>query len=120
MYEEHHIYGAIEAEKLLQGLSYPQEKIEIIKDCILCHRGSVRKEQKTKEAVCVASADAMAHIDQVTSLLHLAYYQRGMDVNEGAEWVSRKIERSWNKLCPEAKEIMQEKYKSAKMVLESY
>jgi len=118
MYEEHHIYGAIEAEKLLQGLEYPQEKIEIIKDCILCHRGSVRKEQKTKEAVCVASADAMAHIDQVPSLLHLAYYQRGMDVKEGEEWVSRKIERSWNKLCPEAKEIMKEKYESAKMVLE--
>jgi 8-oxo-dGTP diphosphatase len=118
MYEEHHIYGAIEAQKLLQGLNYPQEKIDIIKDCIICHRGSVKKEQKTKEAVCVASADAMAHIDQVPSLLHLAYYNRKMDVKDGAEWVSRKIERSFNKLCPEAKDIMKEKYESAKVVLE--
>ncbi len=117
MYEEHHIYGAIEAERILKELDYPQEKTMIIKDCILCHRGSVRKEQKTKEAVCVASADAMAHIDQVPSLLHLVYHNRKMDVKEGAEWVSRKIERSWNKLCPEAKEIMKEKYDSAKMVL---
>lgn len=118
MYEEHHIYGAIEAEKILQGLDYPQERIEIIKDCIICHRGSVKKEQKTKEAICVASADAMAHIDQVPSLLHLAYHNRKMDVKEGAEWVSRKIERSWNKLCPEAKDIMEKKYESAKVVLE--
>lgn len=118
MYAEHHIYGAIEAEKILQGLEYPQEKIEIIKDCIICHRGSIRKEQKTKEAICVASADAMAHIDQVPSLLHLAYHNRSMDVKEGAEWVSRKIERSWNKLCPEAKDIMKKKYESAKVVLE--
>ncbi|WP_243129214.1 HD domain-containing protein [Hathewaya massiliensis] len=117
MYEEHHIYGAIEAEKILKELDYPQEKIEVIKDCILCHRGSVRKKQKTKEAVCVASADAMAHIDQVPSLLHLVYHNRKMDVKEGAEWVSRKLERSWNKLCPEAKEIMKEKYESAKVVL---
>jgi nucleoside triphosphatase YtkD len=117
MYEEHHIYGVIEAEKILKELDYPQEKIEVIKDCILCHRGSVRKDQKTKEAVCVASADAMAHIDQVPSLLHLAYHNRNMDVKEGAEWVSRKIERSFNKLCPEAKEIMKEKYESAKVVL---
>jgi 8-oxo-dGTP diphosphatase len=120
MYAEHHIYGAIEAEKILQGLDYPQEKIEIIKDCIICHRGSVRKEQKTKEAICVASADAMAHIDQVPSLLHLAYHNRNMDVKEGAEWVSSKIERSFNKLCPEAKDIMKEKYESAKMVLKSW
>ncbi|MBZ9689314.1 HD domain-containing protein [Clostridium estertheticum] len=118
MYEEHHIYGAIEAEKILKGLDYPREKIEIIKDCILCHRGSVRMQQKTKEAICVASADAMAHIDQVPSLLHLAYYNRKMDVKEGAEWVGRKIERSWNKLCPEAKEIMMKKYECAKVVLE--
>ena len=117
MYEEHHIYGAIEAERILKELDYPQEKIEIIKDCILCHRGSIRKEQKTKEAICVASADAMAHIDQVPSLLHLVYHNRKMDVKEGAEWVNRKIERSWNKLCPEAKEIMKKKYESAKVVL---
>ncbi|GKX65883.1 HD domain-containing protein [Inconstantimicrobium mannanitabidum] len=118
MYEEHHIYGAIEAERILKELDYPEEKIEIIKDCILCHRGSVRKEQTTKEAICVASADAMAHIDQVPSLLHLAYCNRGMEVKEGAKWVSKKIQRSWNKLCPEAKEIMEQKYQSAKMILE--
>ncbi|WP_308011344.1 HD domain-containing protein [Clostridium tagluense] len=118
MYEQHHIYGAIEAEKILKELDYPKEKIEIIKDCILCHRGSVKKQQKTKEAVCIASADAMAHIDQVPSLLHLAYHNKKMEVKEGAEWVSGKIERSWNKLCPEAKEIMKRKYECAKVVLE--
>lgn len=117
MYEEHHMYGAIEAQKLLQGLNYPQEKIDIIKDCIICHRGSVKRIQKTKEAICVASADAMAHIDQIPSLLHLAYHNRKMNVQDGSDWVSRKIERSFNKLCPEAKEIMKEKYESAKVIL---
>lgn len=37
----------------------------------------------------------MAHIGQIHSLLHLVYYKRKMDVNEGANWVSDKIERSW-------------------------
>jgi uncharacterized protein len=59
----------------------------------------------------------MAHIDQVPSLLHLVYYKRKMDVSEGANWVSAKIERSWNKLCPEAKEIIKEKYESAQIIL---
>lgn len=40
-----------------------------------------------------------------------------MDVKEVAAWISRKIERSWNKLCPEAKDIINEKYESVKVVL---
>lgn len=119
MYKEHHIYGAIEAEKLLKMLNYPEERIKKIKNCIYEHRGSVPLERTTIESVCVASADAMAHIDQVPSLLHLVYSRRKMDVKEGAKWVSEKIERSWNKLCPEAKEIINNKYESAKIVLKS-
>jgi uncharacterized protein len=42
-----------------------------------------------------------------------------MGVREGADWVSEKLERSWNKLCPEAKEIIKGKYESAKAVLKS-
>jgi len=60
----------------------------------------------------------MAHIDQVPSLLHLAYCKREMEISEGAKWVSEKLERSWNKLCPEAKGIIKDKYECAKIVLE--
>ncbi|MGH4120264.1 HD domain-containing protein [Clostridium sp.] len=119
MYKEHHIYGAIEAEEILKGFDYPEERINIIKDCIIQHRGSVPLEKTTKESICLASADAMAHIDQIPSLLHLVYYKRKMEVSEGANWVSEKIERSWNKLCPEAKEIIRDKYESTKIVLKN-
>ena len=119
MRNEHHIYGAIEAEKILKGFNYPEERISKIKDCIIQHRGSVPLERTTKESICIASADAMAHIDQVPSLLHLVYYKRKMEVSEGANWVSEKIERSWNKLCPEGKEIIKDKYESAQIVLKS-
>jgi len=117
MYKEHHIYGAIEAERILKGFNYPEDRITRIKECIIQHRGSVTLERTTKESICVASADAMAHIDQVPSLLHLAYCKREMEISEGAKWVSEKLERSWNKLCPEAKEIIKDKYECAKIVL---
>ena len=117
MYKEHHIYGAIEAERILQGFNYPEDRITRIKECIIQHRGSVILEKTTKESICVASADAMAHIDQVPSLLHLAYCKRKMEISEGAKWVSEKLERSWKKLCPEAKEIIKDKYECAKIVL---
>ncbi len=61
--------------------------------------------------------DAMAHIAQLPSLLYLAYVQHQMTIDEGSKWVRDELQRSWNKLCPEAQEIMREQYHSALKVL---
>ena len=114
---EHHIHGAEQAQHILEGFGYPQDKIERVKDCILQHRGSVPMERLTPEAECVASADAMTHLFQVPSLLHLAYVNHGLGIDEGKEWVLSKIERSMKKLCPEAKEMIHEHYLKVKEVL---
>ena len=79
--------------------------------------GSIELNKSTKESICVASADAMAHIDQVPSLLHLAYCKKMMGVSEGAAWVLNKIQRIYNKICPEAKELIGWKYESSIKVL---
>lgn len=115
--EEHHVHGSVEAELLLKKYDYPQAKIEKVKDCILNHRGSIASNRHTAEAECVASADAMAHIFQVTSLLHLAYVKHGMGIEEGRIWVLNKIERSMKKLNPAASELIFEHYQKIKEVL---
>jgi len=102
----------------LQKHGYPRATILAVKECIASHRASTRAEQRTKEAICLASADAMAHIAQIPSLLYLAYVQHQMTIDEGNMWVQEKLKRSWNKLCPEARELMQEHYQSALKVLE--
>jgi hypothetical protein len=117
MYEDHHLHRPREAEVLLQELSYPRATILAVKECSASHRGSQGTQQRTKEAICLASADAMAHIAQLPSLLYLAYVQHQMTIDEGSTWVRDKVQRSWNKLCPEAREIMQEQYESALTVL---
>lgn len=117
MTKEHHIHGAAEAQRILERYSYPQERIEQVKNCILQHRGSVPMERLTPEAECIASADAMTHVLQVPSLLHLAYVNHGMGIDEGKQWVLSKIERSMAKLCPEAKEMIQEHYIKVRDVL---
>ncbi len=117
MAEEHHIYGAAEAQRILGEFNYPQEKIQKVKDCIITHRGSVPMKKLSQEAECIASADAMTHVFNVPSLLHLAYVQHGMGIDEGKEWVLNKIERSMNKLCPEAMEIVYEQYLKVRDVL---
>ncbi|MHB1392977.1 MAG: HD domain-containing protein [Clostridia bacterium] len=115
--EEHHIHGAIEAERILVKYGYSPEKIEKVKHCIMSHRGSILSERKSPEAECIASADAMSHIVQTASLLHLAYAKHCMTIDEGKVWVLNKLERSWNKLCPEAREVVCDDYLCAKKIL---
>jgi putative nucleotidyltransferase with HDIG domain len=117
-FEKHHIYGAKEAEKILKKLGYPQEKIEKVKHCILAHRGKTQIKRETIEAECVASADAMAHFNAIPSLFYLAYVKHKMDMDTGAKWLRNKLKRSWDKLQPEAKELVRDKYEASKKIIE--
>ncbi len=114
---EHHLHSAAEARRLLTALEYPSERAEKVAACIVTHRASQGLVPETLEARCLASADAVAHIAQVPSLLHLAYVRKGLSVDEGAAWVSAKLVRSYGKLCPEAKVLLDEHYSVALKVL---
>jgi uncharacterized protein len=114
---DHHLHGAAEAEQVLRTLEYPEAKIAAVKHCIITHRGSVNVERTTPEAICLASADAMAHIDQTPSLLYLAFVQLNHTIDDGSEWVRQKLVRSWNKLCPEARQLIQPKYEAVQLLL---
>lgn len=115
---EHHLHSAQEAEKILRSLGYPEDTITAVKQCIVSHRGSINLEKQTAEAICLASADAIAHIDQIPSLFYLVFVQHQMDIDEGTAWIKAKLERSWNKLCPEGKEMIKEKYEAAKKIVQ--
>ena len=114
---EHHRHGAALARGLLKTLDYPAERAEHVAACILTHRASQGLEPQTLEASVLASADAMAHIAQVPSLLYLAYVRKGLGVDEGAAWVGAKLGRSYQKLMPEAKTLIAERYRAALKVL---
>ena len=115
---DHHLHSAQEADKILRSFGYPEDKITAIKQCIVSHRGSINIEKQTAEAICLASADAIAHIDQIPSLFYLVFVQHQMDIDEGTARVRAKLERSWNKLCPEGKEMIKDKYEAAKKIVQ--
>ena len=119
LYEDHHIHGAELAEQILKEFDYPQNKIEQVKHCILCHRGSKAAQKLTKEALCVADADSMAHFDSISSLFYLAFFSHKMNIDEANNWLMQKLERSWNKLSPQAKDIIKDKYEASKIMLGS-
>lgn len=114
MTAEHHIYGAQEAETLLKRLGYSDDKIQQVKTCIYCHRGSVPVEKPTRESVCVSDADAMSHFAAIPSLYYLAFTKHGMGIDEANAWLSAKLERSWQKLSPEGKDLVRNQYESFK------
>ena len=110
LYSQHHIYGPIEAEKLLKSFGYPEERIAAVQHCIATHRASVASERQTVEAQCLADADAIAHIEQVPSLMRMVFVEQGLDIDSGTRWVRAKLERSWQKLSLQAREMMYDKY----------
>ncbi len=114
--ENHHIVGAIEAENILKKYMYPIEKIELVKNCILNHRSSVINNKETLEEKCIASADAIAHINQIPSLFYASYIHLEMSIDKGQELVYKKIERDWNKLCEEGKKMIEEKYEAFRIL----
>ena len=115
--ENHHIIGAEIAEKLLNQYELDFDKIELIKKCILNHRGSVLKDKTTPEEVCVADSDAMAHFFSVPSLLRMVYVEKGLSIDDGADFVLKKLMRSYNKLSNKGKQIITPQYEAAKILL---
>jgi len=116
-YDNHHVSGGKYSEKILLEYGYPLEKIEKVKHCILAHRGSRTIARETVEAECIADADALSHFDNLSSLFNLALVRRKLNIDDAKTFVRDKLERSWNKLTPKAKEIIKSKYEAAMLLL---
>jgi uncharacterized protein len=117
-YKNHHISGAETAGQFLKAKGYPEEKIANVKHCINAHRGSKSIPRETKEAMCIADADAMSHFDSIGSLFRLALISLKLPEAEANVYVYEKLKRSWNKLTPEAKEIIKPRYDAAMIILQ--
>lgn len=115
--EEHNIYGAEIAEELLTKLNYPKEKIECVKSCVLNHRGFKDRPRNTIEEQCVADADVIAHFDCIPSLFALAYKEMNLPIQDGAEYVKKKLERDFNKLSAISRELLKDRYENIIKVL---
>lgn len=115
--EEHHIIGAEIAEEILIKENYPKERIELIKKCILNHRGSRLADKNTNEEVCIADADAMAHFYSIPSLFSMVYREKKLSIDEGSKFIMSKLDRSYNKMSEKGKVLVKAQYDSAKSIL---
>jgi len=116
-YLNHHIIGARLAEEVLRKYNYPPERIKQVQHCIMAHRASKRIRAETLEAKIIACADSMAHFANISSLLYLAFMQHGLSTTDGRQFVLDKLRRSWQKLMPVARKILNKKYRAIKIAL---
>lgn len=114
MDEGHHIYGAEEAGKVLQGLGYAADKIEAVKACILTHSSDENYPPQTLEAKIIASADALPVFDDFLSVVLLA---NKIHPDNPRAWLLDRYEKSWGKMMPEAKALVEEKYNAVMVLL---
>jgi uncharacterized protein len=117
--EEHNVYGVQIADELLTQLNYPEDRKERVKECVLRHRGSKDLPRNTIEEECVADADVLAHFDCIPSVFHLAFGKNELDlsIEEGTEFVKKKLERDYNKLSDRTKVELKDRYENIMRVL---
>jgi uncharacterized protein len=117
--EQHHIRGAEEAGEILKGLGYPQNRIEKVCQCILTHSSDKKYPPMTKEERILASADAISHFFNFAAIAYGKYHQKGLGISEGKNEILRKYQECWEKIMPEARYLVEERYSAIKLILGS-
>lgn len=116
--KDHHITGTVIAEEKLKEFNYPQDKIDLVKACILNHRGSQKNDRKTIEEKIIADADAMSNFDNLAGIFEAALVYEEKTQNEAKRSAKRKLQNKWNQLHFDySKKVIRPKYKAAMILL---
>ena len=117
--EAHHLTGARIAEEKLREFGYPEERISLVRDCVLHHRGSRGSEPQTIEEQIVAEADSISAFDNIEGIFKAALVYEKMTQDEARISVLNKMTNKWNQLRFEkSKEVINPKYKAVRILLE--
>lgn len=115
--KDHNITGAKIAEDKLKQLNYPQEKIDLIKKCILNHRGSMQNHRETIEEKIVAEADVASNFENIAGIFNAAFVYESKTQEEAKKAVMTKLQNKWNQLHFESsKKKLKPKYEAVMLL----
>lgn len=115
--KDHHITGAKIAEEKLRELNYPEQKIKLIKKCILNHRGSVKSRRISLEERIIADADGMNNFNNLPGLFKAAFTYENLDQGKARISVRQKLINTYRKISPAAKAMIEQQYRAAMTLL---
>lgn len=117
--EDHHTTGARIAERKLRELAYPEEKISLVKKCILNHRGSLPHDRETIEEQILAEADVLSNFENIPGIFKAAFIYENLNQGEAKEAVRKKLKNKWEQIRFEkSREIVRPKYEAAMLLLQ--
>jgi len=115
---DHHITGAKIAEKKLREFGYPEKRVQLVKNCVLHHRGSQKIKAETLEEQIVAEADAMSNFDNISGIFKAAFIFEGLTQEQARVSIVKKLENKWNQLSLDgSKDLVRPKYEAAMLLL---
>ena len=116
--KDHHITGAKIAEEKLKEFEFPAEKIELVKECILNHRGSQQNKRKTIEEKIIAEADTLSNFDNLPGIFKAAYIYEDKTQDEARKSVREKLERKYKQLhFAESRDLIKPKIEAVRLLL---
>lgn len=107
---KHNEYGALIAEQILRDNNYPEDKISLVKKCILNHSSKCAIFRSTEEEQILVDADCLSHFDSIKSIYSLASKVIGLDDNTSLQYIKDKLTRDYNELSDNIKYLIEDKY----------
>lgn len=107
---KHNEYGSVIAEQLLKENNYPEEKIQLVKKCILNHSSKRAEYRTTQEEKILVDADGLSHFDSINNLYNLAHNVMGLNDDDTLKFIQDKLTRDYNEISDELKYLIDDKY----------
>lgn len=106
----HNEFGADIAEQLLRENDYPEDKVQLVKKCILNHSKRRSDYRTTEEERILVDADGLSHFDAINKLYSLPSMVMGLSEEDSVYFVQDKLTGDYNELSAELKNLVKDKY----------
>ena len=106
----HNEFGADIAEQLLRENDYPEDKVQLVKKCILNHSKRRSDYRTTEEEQILVDADGLSHFDAISKLYALPSKVMGLSEEDSVRFVQDKLTGDYNELSDDLKYLVKEKY----------
>ena len=106
----HNEFGADIAERLLRENDYPEDKVQLVKKCILNHSKRRSECRTIEEEQILVDADGLSHFDAIEKLYSLPRMVMGLNEEDSVRFVQDKLTGDYNELSDDLKSLVKEKY----------
>ena len=106
----HNEFGADIAEQLLRENDYPEDKVQLVKKCILNHSKRRSDYRTTEEEQILVDADGLSHFDAINKLYSLPSMVMGLNEEDSVRFVQDKLTGDYNELSDDLKYLVKDKY----------